>query len=73
MSLKYEPVSGPGDDGAVSFGLAGDFVELEAMQEQLLNRNAQRFRGGLVFKARRLFYHSPVGLRVIKRERDTWR
>ena len=26
----------------------------------------QRFRGGLVFKARRLLYHSTLGLRVIK-------
>ena len=25
MSLKYEPVSVPGDDGSVEFGLAGDF------------------------------------------------
>ena len=28
----------------------------------------QRFRGGLVFKAHRLFYHSTLGLRVIKKE-----
>ena len=34
-----------------------------------LYRNAQRFRGGLVFKARRLINHSTLGLRVItKRE-----
>ena len=32
--------------------------------------NVQRFRGGLVCKAHRLLYHSPLGLRVIKRERD---
>ena len=30
----------------------------------------KRFRGGLVFKAHRLVYHSTLGLRVIKRERD---
>ena len=29
----------------------------------------QRFRGGLVFKAHRLFYHSTLGLRVIKKKR----
>jgi len=29
----------------------------------------QRFRGGLVFKAHRLVYHSSVGLRVIKKRR----
>ena len=27
----------------------------------------QRFRGGLVFKAHRLLYHSTLGLRVIKK------
>ena len=34
---------------------------------QLLDRNVQRFRGGLVFMAHRLLYHSTLGLRVIKR------
>ena len=34
---------------------------------QLLSRNAERFQGGLVFKAHRLLYHSTVGLREIKR------
>ena len=34
--------------------------------DQLLYRNVQRFRGGLVFKAHRLLYHSAPGLRVIK-------
>ena len=29
-------------------------------------RNVKRFRGGLVFKAHRLLYHSTLGLRVIK-------
>jgi len=29
-------------------------------------RNAKRFRGGLVFKAHRLLYHSTLGLRVIR-------
>jgi len=28
----------------------------------------KRFRGGLVFKARRLLYHSTLGLRVIKKK-----
>ena len=28
------------------------------------------FRGGLVFKARRLLYHSTLGLRVIKKNED---
>ena len=29
----------------------------------------KRFRGGLVFKAHRLLYHSTLGLRVIKKKR----
>ena len=32
-------------------------------------RNVQRFRGGLVFKAHRLVYHSTLGLRVMKKKR----
>jgi len=31
--------------------------------------NVKRFRGGLVFKAHRLLYHSTLGLRVIKKRR----
>ena len=34
--------------------------------EQLLYSNVLRFRGGLVFKAHRLLYHSTLGLRVIR-------
>ena len=30
----------------------------------------QRFRGGLVFKAHRLLYHSTLGLRVKKKKKD---
>ena len=42
----------------------------EAVDErlQLLYRNVQRFRGGLVFKAHRLVYHSTLGSRVIKKK-----
>ena len=32
-------------------------------------RNVKRFRGGLVFKAHRLLYHSTLGLRVIKKKK----
>ena len=39
------------------------------LQEQLLCRYVQRFRGGLVFKAHVLLYHSTLGLRVIKKKR----
>ena len=38
-----------------------------SIQERLLHRNVQRFRGGLVCKAHRPFYHSTLGLRVIKK------
>jgi len=36
---------------------------------QLLYRNVQWFRDGLVFKAHRLVYHSTIGLRVIKKKK----
>ena len=32
-------------------------------------RNVQRFRGGLVFEAHRLLYHSILGLRVINKKK----
>jgi len=32
----------------------------------------KRFRGGLVFKAHRLLYHSTPALRVIKKRGITW-
>ena len=37
--------------------------------EQLLRRNVRRFRGGLVFEAHRLLYHSTLGWRVIKKKK----
>jgi len=36
---------------------------------KVLHRNVQRFRGGLVFKAHRLLYHSTLGLRGIKKKK----
>ena len=36
----------------------------------LIRRNVKRFRGGLLFKARRLVYHSTLGLRVIKKREE---
>jgi len=38
-------------------------------EEGLLHRNVQRFRGGLVFKAHRLLYHSTLALRVITKKK----
>ena len=39
------------------------------LNRQLLYRNVQRFRGGLVFKAHRLLYHSSLGSRVMKKKK----
>ena len=40
-----------------------------SIQEQLLCRNVKRFRGGLVFKAHRLWYHPTLGSRIIKKKK----
>ena len=37
---------------------------------QTCDNNAQRFRGGLAFKARRLLYHSSLDLRVITQKKN---
>ena len=37
--------------------------------EQLLRRNVNRFRGGLVLKAHRPVYHSSLGLSVIQKKK----
>ena len=39
--------------------------------KQLLHVNVQRVRGGLVFKAKRLLYHSTVGLTVMKQKKKS--
>ena len=41
----------------------------ERIDAQVLRRNVKRFRGGLVFKAHILLYHSTLGLRVIKKKK----
>ena len=41
------------------------------IHEELLDRNGQRFRGGLVLKAVRLVDHSTLGLRVMKNKRNS--
>ena len=53
--------SGPG-------GGSGTRVVRRRLEQQLY-RNVQRFRSGLVFKARRLLYLSTLGSRVIKQRR----
>jgi hypothetical protein len=37
-------------------------------EENLLHRNEEQFRGGLVFKAHSWLYHSTLGSRVIKKK-----
>ena len=37
----------------------------------LVSRNVDRLRGGLAFKAHRLFYYSTLGSRVIKKEKTS--
>jgi len=44
-------------------------MKLEREVPRLLRRNVKRFRGGLVFKAHRLVYHSTLDLRVIKKKK----
>ena len=41
-----------------------------SIQDQVLSRNVERFRGGLVSKAHRLLYDSTLGSRVIMEKRD---
>ena len=44
------------------------FLETAGYDWQLLDRNVQRFREGLVFQAHRRLNHSTLGLRVIKKK-----
>ena len=41
-----------------------------SIEEQLLSRNVEQIRGGLVFKAHGLLYHSTLGSRVIKKAKQ---
>ena len=57
---EQDPESEPG------FGL----FQLNVISFFALQRiGVKRFRGGLVFKAHRLLYHSTLGLRVIKKKK----
>jgi len=50
----------------LAYWVSGTVLNLE----QLMHRNVQRFRGGLVFKAHRLWYHSTLGVRVTKKKQE---
>jgi hypothetical protein len=41
------------------------------IEEQILRRNVKRLRGGLVFKAHRLVYHSTLGWRERTKKKYT--
>ena len=56
----------------VAVGVTAPSEASKVPVRQLLYINVQRFRGGLVFKAHRLVYHSTLGLRVIKKKK-VWR
>jgi hypothetical protein len=49
----------------------GSFADGGHTPTQLPYINVQRFRGGLVFQAHGLVYHSTLGLRVIKKKKNT--
>ena len=59
-------VQGSGWRASRSLVAAQETVPMISIQEQPLSRNFERFRGGLVFEAHRLVYHSTPGSRVTK-------
>ena len=74
-AVSYERLhrAGPRSACAVQGSGAGEILGQLGLRgtgvNQLLHRNVQRFRGGLVFKAHRHLYHSTLGLRVIKKKK----
>ena len=61
------PDSGLGLQASVLKMLQG--VRSTQVSEQVLRSNVKRFRGGLVFKAYRLVYHSTLGSRVMNKKK----
>ena len=43
---------------------------VEGGRSRVEGQSVKRFRGGLVFKAHRLLYHSTLGSRVIKKNKQ---
>ena len=58
-----------GSPGATPLESACDAIDRLKHHSQVPLPNVQRFRGGLVFEADRLLYHSTLGSRVIKKRR----
>jgi len=48
-------------------------MEMREQREKSTGQTMGAFRGGLVFKAHRLVYHSTLGLRVIKKKKKLLR
>ena len=48
-------------------------IQAQLLHINVVHINVKRFRGGLVFKAHRLVYHSTLGLRVIKKKKTSSR
>ena len=46
-----------------------DSQAMSSVSQAHEQRNVKRFRGGLVFKAHRLLYHSTLDSRVIKKKK----
>jgi len=78
LLLSRNPSQSPSAENGQSHGRIPDVTvlvcpkSLDSRQrycEQLLRRNVKRLRGGLVFKAHRLLYHSTLGLRVIQKKK----
>ena len=57
-----------GFGSAAGLGCVWCTIQL-SIKQRLLIRNVQWFRGGLVFKAHGLLYHSTVGPRVMKKKK----
>jgi hypothetical protein len=60
--LSEDRIASPTASHLLSSGVHGSISEL-------LGKHLKRFRGGLVFKAHILLYHSTLGWRVIKKRK----
>jgi len=64
----HEPLRG---SGLVPVQTPVQFSQPSSVNFSQLLINMNRFRGGLVFTAHRLVYHSTLGLRVIKKKKKS--
>jgi len=68
--LRPKPKPKPPGDASYMPSFLQEHLECKNTQPTAnLHRSVKRFRGGLVFKAHRLLYHSTPGLRVIKKKK----